>query len=251
MSAIISDSKLILTASETGISTGKRALPTAPTGADMLVCYFRAWAENYAAGADGYDAANGWDNVDCLGLSFGGVFPVRDATTALAAKLGFVGLCQVTTGATHQLRHVAEPGNSWPWPVVEFASGQMLAGAAAAPNAALTGATAQQMRLPHGALAGGQFTGVWLFKRAAGQAISCSFGRNFESLAPAEISLALTSAATIWDAKDQVTAEPTTWRPSESAMAFPSHFLAKYTSGQAGCRLVLDHLKVEFWKFSA
>ena len=89
MSAIISDSKLLLSSSETGVSTAKRTLPVAPTGADMLAIYFRAWAEGYAAGADGYDAANGWDNVDCLGLSFGGAFPTRDGTTALAAKLGF------------------------------------------------------------------------------------------------------------------------------------------------------------------
>lgn len=251
MSALFSNSKLILAAAESGFSTAKRALPVAPAGTDMLAVYFRAWAENYAPGADGYDAANGWDNVDCLGLSFGGVFPARDATTALAAKLGFCGLAQVLTGATHQLRHVAEPGNGWTGPVVEWAAGQMLAGAATSPNVPLAGATAQQTRLPHGALAGAQFTGVWLFKRAAGQAISCSFGRNFESLAPAEISLALTSSATIWDAEDQVTVEPTNWRPSESTMAFPSHFLAKFTGGKAGCGVVLDHLKVEFWKYSA
>lgn len=251
MSAIITDSKLILTAAATGFSTGKYALPVAPTGADTLVLYFRAWAENYADGADGYGATPGWDNVDCLGLSFGGAFPTRDAATALAAKLGFAGIAQVLTAATHQLRYVAAPANSWPDPVVEWASGQLLAGVATAPNAALTGATAQQCRVPHGALAGAKFTGVWVIKKAPGQAISCSFGRNFESLAPAEISKALTSAATIWDARDQLTTETSNWRPSESAMAFPSHFLAKFTSPQAGCRLVLDHFKAEYWKANA
>ncbi|HLP07948.1 MAG TPA: hypothetical protein VK178_07265 [Opitutaceae bacterium] len=248
MSATISDSKLLLSAEATGFSTGKLVLPTAPAGTDVLVVSFRAWFENYAAGADGYDAANGWDNVDCFGLSFNGTFPARDASTALAAKTGFCGIAQVTTGATHQLRYVAEPANNWLGPVVEWASGQMLAGVATAPNAALTGATAQQTRLPHGALAGAQFAGVWVFKKAPGQSLSCSFGRNFESLANAEISKALTSAATVWDAQNQITAEATNWRTAEGTMQFPAYFLAKFTGGLAGCRLVIDHLKFDYWK---
>lgn len=251
MSATISDSKLIFSASEVGFSTAKRALPAAPAGTDAMVVYFRAWAENYAAGIDGYDTAQGWDNVDCLGLSFNGTFPQRDAATALAGKTGFCGIAQVTTGATHQLRYVASPGSSWPDPVVEFASGQLLAGAATAPNAAMTGATAQQCRLPAGALAGAKFTGVWVFKKAPSQSLSCSFGRNFEGLATAEVGLALTSSATIWDAQNQITAEPSNWRTAEGTMLFPGYFLAKFTSPRAGCRLALDHLKVEFWKSNA
>jgi hypothetical protein len=217
----------------------------------MMVLYFRAWAENYAAGATGFDAANGWDNVDCLGLSFNGIFPTRDGAAARGNKLGFVGLCQATTSALHKLDLVAAPGASWPGDVVEWKAGEALAGAATAPNTLLPGATLQQLRLPHGALGGAQFTGVWIFKRSPGQQIACSFGRNFESLAPAEISLALTSPATIWDAQDQLTTETTNWRPTEETMQFPTTFLAKYTSGELGCRMVLDHLKVEFWKFNA
>lgn len=251
MSVIASDSKILLAAEATGYSTAHLALPTAPSGTDALVVYLRAWFDNYTAEADGYNAITGWDTTDCWGLSFNGTFPARDETTALAGKTGFCGPCQVTTAAQHRLRYVATPGASWPGPVVELAEGQYLAGAATAPNAALTGTTAEQCRLPVGAVQGALFTAVWLFRRAPGQALSCSFGRNFEGLAAAEISKALTSAATVWDARDVVSTETTNWRTAEGTFACPTHFLAKFTSGVAGLRLAIDHLKLEFWRFNA
>ena len=251
MSAVFSNSTLILSAAETGYTTASRALPTAPATTDMMVLYFRAWAENYTAGATGYGHTTGWDNTDCLGLSFTGTYPTRDGSDSLAGKTGFFGLCNCSTAATHALDLVTTPDATWPGDVLEWRSGKMLSGKATSPNTLLTGATDHQLRLPLGAVAGAQFTGVWIIKRALNQQIACSFGRNFESLAPASISLALSSTATIWDATDQLTSEPTNWRPSEGMMLFPSHFMTRYTSPAAGCRLVLDHLKVEFWKYNA
>lgn len=247
MSALISDGRLLLSATGTGYATGKRALPAAPAAADTLVFFFRAFAEGFAANES---AAYGWDNAGCLGLSFNGTFPTYDASVALNAKTGFVGLVHASTAAA--TAHTLETAPAtWGGDTLKFGTAAFALGKATAPNVALAGSLTQAARLPHGATHGAQFTGVWVFRKAPSQQIVVSTGRNFESLALENISQALTSTATVWDIVNEAATESSNWRPSEGVIAFPGYVLAKFTGGVAGTRLVLDHFKTEYWKYNA
>lgn len=247
MSAIISDGKLLLSATGTGYATGKRTLPAAPAGADVLVCYFRAYFEGFAAS----ESANyGWDNAGCFGLSFNGTFPAYDASVALNAKTGFFGLTHASTAAATAHTLESAPGG-WDGDTVRFGTPQFLTGKAAAPNGALASALTQAARLPHGATHGATFTGIWKITKAPSQQIVVSTGRNFESLALENISQALTSGETVWDIVNEAVTEASNWRPAEGTMGFPGYVLAKFTGGVAGTRFVLDHLKAEYWKANA
>lgn len=246
MSALISDGRLLLSATGSGFATGKRALPAAPAAADALVFYFRAFLEGFAADES---STYGWDNAGCVGLSFNGTFPEYNAT-ALNAKTGFVGLVHASASAAvvHDLETAPA---TWAGDTVKFGTPQFTLGKSTAPNIALAGSLTNAARLPHGATLGATYTGVWVFRKAPSQQIVVSLGRNFESLALENISNALTSEETVWDIENEAATESTNWRPSEGVIAFPSYVLAKFTGGVAGCRMVLDHFKLDYWKANA
>ena len=241
MSARLNGDQVILEGDGLGWQGARRTLPVPPEDAEGMAFYYRAWWDTISASGS---STPGWNPAWCFGLSFRPDFP--DTTD----KEYYFGPMQDDLLPYIEVyeRFGADSfgaGKDSAW--VGIFSRNFYAGGQAVTN--ITGGIIGS--LPANPAVGAEFTGVWLVKKdsASSAGLRISLGYNMESLAHAELSLARTSAATIWtEANVSITnsGSPLTWRLG-GGMSFPTHFHARNPCPTLGRKLVIDHLAVEYF----
>jgi hypothetical protein len=269
MGAIISSNTLRLEPDGLSFQTGKVQLPLAPSNANTMVFYYKAYFENVVINAFGGEftengSAYSWNTDTTFGLSFTGT-----VSSHIGGLLGFA------NGANPpNIIRVRQPADYVPFgnnsgysqivPVgfqnmIEFYYGpeknnQFTSHHTIGNNNYLAGLLGPSTHII--GLSGAQkYLGMIKVSKNQNnsQNIVMSMGNNWENMPASSFSSALTSLSSNWAFRDVNRPETVNFRPNHANPAlsntinFPRWVVAKWPSAVLGRNFVITDIKVEYY----
>jgi len=267
MGALISSNTLRLEPDGLSFQTGKVQLPLAPSNANTMVFYYKAYFENIVLNIGGgeiiEDATNyAWNNDAFFGLSFSG--------TVSANTGGILGFTNITE---NNILRARQPGNYIPF-------GNNSGYLAIIPCALLGDASRfsygpnnngeSTISVANNSFLGGQlapsthFIGLSGAKKYLGiikvakheensQNIVISYGNNWENMPASSFSSAISSLSSNWAFQNINVRETVNFRPNHANPAlsntinFPRWIVAKWPSAVLDRNFVVTDVKIEYY----